>query len=191
LFIKKNIESTTFSEIAALAGVGEATVYRHYPNKEVLAIAVAVENANEFNQGLETFINNFFGNDLERFEKLLEYYVFLYRNKPEYFILVEHFDNYIAHLEVKPQGINQYEEVIINAYKLLKPGDEVEWDESVSHIENCELTIHTYVVSFVSFIQKLLLRGKVIARDDTYNNDIELEIMRKALVHSIKSKDLY
>ncbi len=94
LFIEKNIEMATFNQIATKAGVGEATVYRHYSNKGELALEIAVDYASEYAETLTSRIKKCQSSHLDKFELVLDYFIELFKMKPDYFIYLEHFDNF-------------------------------------------------------------------------------------------------
>ena len=56
LFVERGIEGTTTREIAALAKVGEGTMFRHYKSKEALAWAIFDEPLSAFLQDMEDTI---------------------------------------------------------------------------------------------------------------------------------------
>lgn len=53
LFAERGVDSVTMEEIAAAAGVGKGTLYRRYPHKGALALALLGENALRFAEEIE------------------------------------------------------------------------------------------------------------------------------------------
>lgn len=53
LFAERGVDPVTMEEIAATAGVGKGTLYRRYPHKGALALALLGENALRFAEEME------------------------------------------------------------------------------------------------------------------------------------------
>ena len=53
IFVEKKIEPVSMGEIAELAGVGRATLFRYYPNKLELVIAVCAAKWKEYLDALD------------------------------------------------------------------------------------------------------------------------------------------
>lgn len=187
LIIEKNIEQTTYQEIALKAGVGEATVYRHYANKGKLVMDIAMDYAIDFSSQLTKIINNCRGSHLDKFEKVLDYYIKLYKDKPDYFIYLEHFDNYVVHCDKPLDNFEKYEYTFKEVSKVicdLSAGEQV--DNSVRKDLDLELATYTINITFVSLCQKLLLRGRIIEEDNIYDNLKELTLMKNIMIDSLK-----
>ena len=187
LFIEANIDQVTFSEIAKRAGVGEATVYRHFPNKASLAMAIGLAYVEDFSSNLVTKLKASEKTHLEQFEMVLDYYIDLYHNKPDYFIYLEHFDNFLAHNQEPIEGFDLYEakfQTVTKAICDLEAGETV--DGSVRKGLDLDLMTYTYNITFVSLCQKLLLRGRITDEDIRHEAGKELLLMKDIMVKSFK-----
>lgn len=188
LFIENNIEYTTFAQIARKAEVGEATVYRHYSNKDTLAMEIAMDYSELYVQGLKEIFTDYVGKDISRFEDLIDYLIKLYNEHPDYYMYIEHFDNYIVHRETRPEGFLYYEKQFQRAATIIKGSDQVYvWDDSVDNSLDLETMVYTYLTAFISLCQKLLLRGRVLERDLGFDTQQELQIMKRAMVESARA----
>ncbi|SHH95289.1 TetR/AcrR family transcriptional regulator [Clostridium grantii] len=189
LFIKKNIEQATFAEIAKNSKVGEATIYRNYPNKGELAMVVAMDYVTDLVNDLEERLSNKKDTHIVKFEKLLDYYIEVFINKPDYFIYMEHFDNFIAHSSEKPSDFNEYEKSLYNIVKVLcdvYSGEKL--DNSIDANINVEMAVYTFNITFISLCQKLLLRGKITSTDLRFDAIDELKLMKKIYIDYLKVK---
>jgi len=188
LFVKNNIEYTTFNQIAAEAGVGEATVYRHFSNKVQLALEIAIDYANWYSEEVSRRIRRHRGSHVEQFGVVLDFFIELYKEQPDYFIYLEHFDDYLSHQPGVVEGIEAYEESFLNISRQIcdiEAGEVL--DDSVRKDIDADLATHTFSISFIALCQKMLLRGHVFSQDDKYDPIKALEMMRDVMLESVKA----
>lgn len=188
LFVEKNIEMTTFSEIAELAQVGEATVYRHYANKGLLAMEIAIDYAKVYSDEIKRRLGNHKGSHLEQFGEVLSYFIEIYQEWPEYFIYLSHFDDFISHSSYELEGLGTYEEMFTSISRAICDidGGEVP-DASIRRDVDVDLLTHTFSISFISLSQKMLLRGHVFRQDERYDPLEALELTKKMMLENIKA----
>lgn len=187
LFIDKGVDVTTFSQIAKKAKVGEATVYRHYSNKSELAFEIAMDYGKSFSNTVITRLGEHQGSHLEKFELILNYYIEIYQHQPDYFIYLEHFDNFIMHSEQQPVGFDAYEQLFLEINKMICDIQSGELpDSSIRKDMNIDLATHTFNISFLSLCQKLLLRGQVLHEDIRHNPMEALILLKETMINSIR-----
>lgn len=178
LFVDKNIVQTTFHEIAKKAGVGEATIYRHFTNKEELVQEIAIDYLNQVNNELkEIFEQGVKQSQLERLESVMDYYIGLFENRPDYYIFLEHFDNFIAHCNKRPDRFHEYEVLLDDILELHFYGETN--TSSMTLLKDMDLAIRTFAKNFNSHCQKLLLRGKIISADYGHEPMEELKLLKE------------
>lgn len=185
LFIESTIDQVTFQEIAKKAGVGEATVYRHFPNKGQLAMAIGLDYVSDFSKDLVARLKASKKSHLDQFEEVLDYYIDLYQTKPDYFIYLEHFDNFLAHHPEPLEGFDLYEakfQQVTKAICDLEAGEKV--DDSVRAGLDLDLMTYTFNITFVGLCQKLLLRGKITDEDVKHDPIKELTLLKDVLIRS-------
>jgi len=187
-FIESGIELTTFAQIAKGAKVGEATVYRHYSNKGELALEIAMDYGEGFVNAVTRRLEDHDGSHLQKLELILAYYIELFQEQPDYFIYLEHFDNYMMHNDLQPKGLETYEALFLGINKMICDiqGGEVP-DSSVRNDMNVDLAAHTFNISFLSLCQKLLLRGQVLHEDIRHNPIEALVLLKETMINSIKN----
>ncbi len=183
LFIEKGIEQTTFIDIARRAGVGEATVYRHFLNKSNIAMDIAIEYANTYAEYFEHLDPSDTMTNYQRFEALLDHYIDLFENGPDYFIYLEHFDNYTSR-NGKIEGFEAYEAAFAKVFQWVSNKTNRNSEENEIDIDLVKLG-YTFNISFLSLCQKLLLRGHVLAKDDRYIGIENLYSMKEVMMDSL------
>lgn len=156
VFVKKGFEWSTMQDVAHEAELGVATVFRYFPKKNKLIIAV-------IKQILETSLPTFEkilqggGTGYEKFEKLLNHYIKL--SEPELLDrmkLLEAFETYVAFSQEPLEDIAQYYEAYANITntiaQMIREGLE---DKSVRDDITIEATMSAMANVFGIFGRKL------------------------------------
>ena len=114
LFAKKGIEPVIMTEIASVCGVGRATLFRYFPSKTDLVIAIAIQKWTEFIEWYGSLLSP------EETEKLtgaqyLKYYLDsfleLYRNHKDMLCFNYDFNSFVRNAEWSQEQKVQYEKV--------------------------------------------------------------------------------
>jgi AcrR family transcriptional regulator len=192
LFIKKNIEQATFTEIAKNSKVGEATIYRNYANKGELAMAIAMDYTSDMINDLKKRLSNKKDTYIVKFEKLLDYYTEVFIIKPDYFIYREHFDNFIANSSEKPIKFSEYEKTLSDIVRSVYDvylGEKL--DSGIDTNINIERVLYTFNITFVSLCQKLLLKGEITDTYFRFDPIDELKLMKKIYIDYLKNRGNY
>ncbi len=182
VFIEKGIENAKMIDIAEIAEVGVASIYRYFSTKTDLAIAVAINIwGNEINRiylkQVEK-INNKEINGKEKIKELLLILINLYENYPNYLRFIEYFDNYVVKENISKDKLKEYEDNVIN----LKPVflsyiNEGKKDLSIrSNIDDNKLFV-TVVHSFMALSQKFIVRGNILKFDEEITGQEQLEFL--------------
>lgn len=188
LFIKNGIEQTPFTDIASEAGVGEATVYRHFENKTTLAMTIAMNYVDDFATEMIIKLKQHTGTHLDKFEQVLNTYIDMFSNKPDYFIFLEHFDNYVVKQALRPELLTAYEDRFDEISRSICDFDKGEvLDDSIHTDFNKKMTVYTFNITFISLCQKLLLRGRITHGDVEFNKLEELTLMKNVMINSLKN----
>lgn len=106
LFAEQGFEQTSMQKIADEAGIGVATVFRYYPKKELLIVAV-IEHVIENMVPLFAEIENSSRNGIQKMEAIIDAYIAYLINANTPAILLENFDYYAAYHELEPALIDQ------------------------------------------------------------------------------------
>ena len=115
LFEAKTIESVTMSEIAKASGYRDMTLYRYFPSKTNLVVAVATWKWEQFqNENWEQISGEEFDGmtAAEGLEYYLDSFMELYRNHRDLLKFNQYFNVYIESEETDAETIGPYQEMI-------------------------------------------------------------------------------
>ena len=111
IFVEKKIEPVSMGEIAKEAGVGRATVFRHYQNKLELVIAVCTAQWQAYFDKLdeERPLSSIADVPaIERFIFTLDSYIGMYQNHKDLLQYNDNFNNYITHQTVRQEELANF-----------------------------------------------------------------------------------
>ena len=182
MFIENSISKVRLYDIAAKADVGEATIYRHFGNKQNVVISAAIELSNRISveylsrdeslSGLES-IRNFYNVFLTIFKNYNYYFSFL--NELDTYLLAEEYngrDNY-------QNNLNYYKEVF---YKDYEKGLE---DNSIRKIDDVEAFYFATTHSLTALCKKLSTK-KILEQDDYVDKEKEIEVLIEIFLDYLK-----
>mgnify|MGYP002564870658 CR=1 FL=1 len=111
IFVEKKIEPVSMGEIAEAAGVGRATLFRYYPNKLELVIAVCAAKWKEYLDALDakrplTSIGDIPA--IDRFTFTLDSYIDMYQHHKDLLQYNDNFNNYITHQTVRQEELANF-----------------------------------------------------------------------------------
>ncbi len=111
IFVEKKIEAVSMGEIAELAGVGRATLFRYYPNKLELVIAVCAAKWKEYLDELDakrplTSIGDIPA--IDRFTFTLDSYIDMYQHHKDLLQYNDNFNHYVTHEGVKDEQLEEF-----------------------------------------------------------------------------------
>ena len=111
LFLRDGLESVKMVDIAKSAGVGVATLYRHFSTKARIAVRAAILLWKRFNQQLVELVDSdaFLALDgLGRLQVLLEGYCDAYCVHDGFVTFVDSFDHMVLAGQVSPEELEEY-----------------------------------------------------------------------------------
>ena len=111
IFVEKKIEPVSMGEIAELAGVGRATLFRYYPNKLELVIAVCAAKWKEYLDALDAKRPLESIGDIpaiDRFTFTLDSYIDMYRHHKDLLQYNDNFNHYVTHEGVKDEQLVEF-----------------------------------------------------------------------------------
>ena len=115
LFSEKTIESVTMSEIAKVSGYKDMTLYRYFPSKPILVVAVATwkwEHFREENQKRRTSVDFEGMTAAEIFEFYLDSFLLLYKNDRNLLRFNQFFNVYVQSEHIEAETLRPYQEMI-------------------------------------------------------------------------------
>ena len=111
IFVEKKIEAVSMGEIAELAGVGRATLFRYYPNKLELVIAVCAAKWKEYLDALDAKRPLESIGDIpaiDRFTFTLDSYIDMYRHHKDLLQYNDNFNHYVTHEGVEEKQLEEF-----------------------------------------------------------------------------------
>lgn len=111
LFLHEGIEGVTMVEIARAAGVGVATLYRHFNTKAQLAVAAAMLLWGQFNQQVKDLVDSqeFLSlSGLDRLRVLFESYCEAYEAHGDFVAFLDEFDRLVLRGQVPQDELDAY-----------------------------------------------------------------------------------
>lgn len=170
LFLENGIESVRMTDVAKGAGVGVATLYRHFSTKGRLAAGAGILIWKRFNRLIAERASTAAYAELsglERLASLMDYYCETYAMQPGFMRFLDEFDR-LALLEgLKGEELMTAYTAEVNAsYPIFKNAYELGLkDGSIAREVDFNLFFRTVSHALMGVAQKML-RGEVIQSDD-------------------------
>lgn len=111
IFVERKIEPVSMGEIADAVGIGRATLFRCYPNKTELVIAVCAAKWKAYLDKLdEVRPLSSIGNipAIDRFIFTLDSYIWMYQNYKELLLYNDNFNHYVTHEGVDKEKLKEF-----------------------------------------------------------------------------------
>ena len=191
LFTKKNIESVSMIEVAEKCGYGTTTLYRYFPSKPILVVAVATwiwDKTIKENQERRS-IRDFSGmTAVEIFEFYLESFILLYRNKRDLLRFNQFFNIYIQSEGIDQEVLKPYRDIIEG----LKVGFHVmymkaEQDHTIRTDETEEEMFSTTLHLMLAAVTRYAV-GLVYIPENGFDAEEELEKQKEMLLERYRKK---
>lgn len=156
VFSRKGFEWSTMQDVADEAGLGVATIFRYFPKKNKLIIAVMVDILEDRLPKFERILASE-GNCFQKFEMLLNHYVKITdQEELDSMKLLEAFEIYAAfspeHMEDITNYHKAYTNIVIIISEIIKEGQE---DQSIRQDLSIEETLLAISNVFGIFTRKL------------------------------------
>lgn len=115
LFAEKNIEAVGMQEVADACHLGIATVYRYFPSKLELVLAIGTRQWQEFDEEARR-LREARGIDgmtaAEELDFYLDFYLILYRDHKDLLCFNQNFNNFVLHEDATAEQLRPYTEAI-------------------------------------------------------------------------------
>ena len=182
LFAKRGIESVTMPELAKAAGIDRSSIYRYFPNKADLAIAVSAQVWGRFTAQNDEEAGAGAGTAAERYEFWLESFLRLYRENRDMLRFNQFFNVYVANEKISAERMAPYTRVITqlkerfhDVYELAKQDGTLNTDIPEQKIVST--TLHLMLAAITRYAV-----GLVYLSDDSTPEE-ELTELKKMLTH--------
>lgn len=191
LFVKNGIDSVKMTDIADEAGVGVATLYRHFSTKSKLALKAATllwsDVAELFSETLNSKKYKK-ATGAKQLSTLFGMFLTLYTEHGGFLKFMAELDNLLLVEEFDKEDLADYENAIINLYPICeatyKKGLS---DGTMRKIKDFSVFYRYFTHSFMALGQKFI-RGEVLPGDDFSKADMELKLLIDASLKYICNK---
>lgn len=188
VFTHKGIERTTMQDIATKANLGVATVFRFFPRKDKLVVAVATRN-------LETVLHTYQSiaalslSCLEKLDLLLESSISsLDKHDSPNVKILENFDSYAAHYKEPIEDIDIFNSVYQEISKVFSTiVEQGVRDGSIRSDISIEKTLITIIHTFFTFSRKLSLQQNILMVKTDLVAKEELCVLKDLFISYLKN----
>lgn len=188
VFTHKGIETATMQDVATEAKMGIATIFRFFPRKEKLVVAVATKN-------LETVLETFRSiaerpiSCMEKLELLFDHFISLLEQPASSNVkLLENFESYAAQFTEPLEDIELFNAVYRNISQvfstIVEQGIE---DGSVQADLPISETLSTIVNTFGIFARKLSLQKNILVVEPDFAPEKQLAILKRILLNYLRA----
>ena len=192
IFVEKKIEPVSMGEIAKEAGVGRATVFRHYQNKLELVIAVCTAQWQAYFDKLdeERPLSSIVDVPaIERFIFTLDSYIDMYQNHKDLLQYNDNFNYYVSHM-----GVTRDNEHLTEFYNALysintrlhmmyeKAKADHSFRTDIPEQEFIRVTIHTMVAACEYYAD-----GFVWGSEENRDYTPELLILKEMILNYVRN----
>ena len=158
-FVEKKIEPVSMGEIAEAAGVGRATLFRYYPNKLELVIAVCAAKWKEYLDALDAKRPLESIGDIpaiDRFTFTLDSYIDMYRHHKDLLQYNDNFNHYVTHEGVKDEQLVEFHASLYSVNTRLewmyeKAKEDYTFRTDIPRDEFFRVTVHTMMSACVHY----------------------------------------
>ncbi|QTH42540.1 TetR/AcrR family transcriptional regulator [Cohnella sp. LGH] len=189
VFIKKGIEKTTMQDIAKEANIGIATLFRYFPKKEKLVVAVAAKRTENT---YETFrdISADSGTALEKLERLMDHFIAdVERPDNPNIKFMEDFESYAAHSPEPLEDFESFNELYrATSREYSKIIREGQLDGSIRSDLSVSETLTTVINVFGIFSRKLSLQHNILSFVSDLDAGRQLEILKRMILDYLRNR---
>ena len=184
LFLKRGIREVTIKDIAEEAGIGEATIYRHFSKKQNIVLASVLTLKQKVFEGYFDLSKGKTG--FEKVEIFYMSYLNIFRDSPEYFYFINEFDAYMCMEE--NVSLNEYEkEVDTFKAQYLEAYEQGLNDKTIRKVDSIETFYFSTTHSLLELCKKMSVTRDLLSQDKNGKKAAEVECLIKIILDSLKN----
>ena len=183
LFLSNSISEITIKDISSISGLGEATIYRYFKNKENLVIAVSLSIQQDILK--VNFDNECSG--LEQIQNFFNLFRNIFIEHKNYFKFIAEFDTvYLNNIKNKDNkeyslGLDAFYDIFMKAYERgLK-------DKSIKENKDIKLFYYTSTHSLLELCKKLASTESELKQDKEVSKLAEIEYLISLFISVLKA----
>ena len=184
LFLSSSISEITIKDISAVSGIGEATIYRYFSNKENLVTAVSLSLQKDI---LKIKFEDSNSSGLENIQNFFNLFRNIFVEHKEYVKFIAEFDIvYLNKIENKEN--RQYSLSLDVFYDLfIKFYNQGLKDKSVKEVEDIKLFYYTSTHSLLELCKKLASSNTGLKQDKAVDRVKEIEYLTSLFISVLKA----
>ncbi|MBE6530439.1 MAG: TetR/AcrR family transcriptional regulator [Ruminococcaceae bacterium] len=182
LFLERSIATVTVKDIADRAGVGEATIYRYFKQKQNLVCAVAEKLQKQVFQEYYATIS---GSGYAKLEAFFEAYTKIFANHREFYRFIGDFDAYLLSENLSAgksysDGVDHFRNLFLSAYQ------EGIADGSVRKLEaDPEVFYYATAHAMLALCKNRSVEREIVPQDGAMDKQIEVDEMKRVILFSL------
>lgn len=189
IFVEKKIEPVSMGEIAEAAGVGRATLFRYYPNKLELVIAVCAAKWKEYLDELDAKRPLSSIGDIpaiDRFTFTLDSYIAMYQHHKELLQYNDNFNHYVTHEGAKEEQLEEFYASLYSVNTRLewmyeKAKEDSTFRTDIPREEFMRVTVHTMMAACAHYAG-----GFIWGAEDNKDYTPELLRIKEMILNYVK-----
>lgn len=187
LFVRKGFDKTTMQEIADEVPLGIATVFRYYPKKEKLIIAVASAIISSQSEAFRS-VHEISGSCMDKLSYLFDLFIsFHLEEHRENIQLVEAFESWAYLPNVQTDLLEEYHAIFESNKSLF--GTIIEQgrdDGSIRNDISVDDTLMTMINVFGSFAKKVSMSYNLVIFKETTETTDQLHVLKNVFLDYLK-----
>lgn len=188
LFLREGVTQVRMTDIAEEAGLGVATLYRHFSTKVTIAAAAGRLIWRRLNKLLHVLLASpeyAAKSGLGQLEALLDAYLDLIADNPGFVVFVDEFDHLALTEGVEPEALAAYGQEVDRFYDEFEAAYELgRRDGSIKRSVDFAVYYRAVMHALMGVAQKLS-RGEIIPGDDFSHGGLELHAICEMAVLSL------
>lgn len=187
IFIEKGLYDVQMQEISDAADVGIATLFRYFPKKELIIVAVACQVMEHFEQAFANTAKKSLS-AYEKIEELLRYFLTFGDEENNSLIRFrESFESYASFRAEPLENIEQYYEVqqlmISHLMTIIEQG---KVDGSINSSVDIKSTLFTFINCFGKFTAKLVIHEDFAEVPEGITTTMQQQLIMELFLNTIK-----
>ena len=183
LFLERGVNDVTIKDIADAAGIGEATIYRHFLKKQNIVLASALSLKEKVFEGYFDLSKGKTG--FEKLEMFYNSYLDIFKTTPEYFYFINEFDAYMCmeenvSLSEYEKEIDTFKSQYFDAY------EEGLKDQSVRKVDSLDSFYFATTHALLEVCKKLAVKKALLAQDKSSLKEKEISCLISIILDSLR-----
>lgn len=192
IFVERKIEPVSMGEIAEAAGIGRASLFRYYPNKLELVIAVCAKEWKEYMDELDRIRPISSVAEIPAIDRLIftmDGYIDMYQNHKDLLRYNDNFNYYVSHMGVKKDNehLTEFHNALYSVNTRLhmmyeKAKADHTFRTDIPEEEFFRITVHTMMAACEYYVE-----GFIWGSEENRDYTPELLILKEMILNYVRS----